>query len=287
MVLGFTLSTSFFYARMISDVEVDRTPESSVVVAKKKINTTTPIQRRHFTVIQLPTELLPQGYYTSLDELFPMDQTLPRRTLKRVVYPHEVILRDRISDPRRGDGLESMMSKNQLAFSFNIDRLTTRSNVIYPTARVDILFTLKRPAERDSVTKLIAQNLKVLRVNEISDASEFDEYMRERKRSSRPDVLTVLARDLEQAQALAHASSVGKLNVLLRNTRDVQKLDSTGVTTGELSQRASERAKRDRRSQPERDSGFRRVSRPRPRARSRQPRETPTRQSKSVTTIEL
>lgn len=288
LVSLFTVSVSVFLARVWRNSEPQPAELQEVVVARNKINIRTPIARRHFKVVKLPQDLIPEGSYQSLDELFPPKINLPKRTLKRVLYPREVLIKDRISDPSRGGGLQSLIAKNQLAFSFEVGSLTTRSHVIYPSARIDVLATFKRPEERDSITKLIAQNLRVLSVNQISDVSEFEEYLRERKLSSRADVLTVLAKDLEQARTLTHASSVGKLSILLRNTRDFSVIEPPGVSTDQLSLRDGEvdDSKR-RKANAKRSNRFRRVTRPRSSQSERRSPRAPQRSPQNVTTIQL
>ena len=276
---GFTLialvltgSTAFFLARVLKGKNIDVTPRKNVVVAKKDIKASVKLERDFFKIVKLPRDALPKNYYSSIDQVFPKNST-KTRVLVSNLYKNEILSSNRVSDPKRGTGFASLVAQDYRALSLEVDSRTTRANVVYPGAYIDVLTTMRRTESRDSITRLVVQGVRVLAVNGISEVSELEEKVRKNKRRSRTDVLTILVRP-DQGEALTLASNEGKINVLLRNTNDRESIDTQGVTTKELTSTGEEEkdeAKKQKtrgRSRASRNR-FRRSSRPRPAATPR------------------
>ena len=285
IALIFTGSTAFFLAQVLKGKNINATPMRTVVVAGQDIKASEHVKESYFKEVRLPIGTVPSGAYSSIEQLFPPSAQKSPRVLVNAVYKNEVILPQRLSDPKRGTGFASLVAKDFRALSLEVDSRTTRSNVVYPGANVDVLTTMKRQEQRDSVTRLVVQGVKVLAINGITDAAELDESMRNSKKRNRKDVLTILVNP-DQGEALTLASNEGKIDVLLRNSNDVGSIDTQGVTSKELtateeeeSEASKAKGKRKRRARSARNR-FRRSAQPR-RGNSRR------RGSPSTTTIEF
>lgn len=283
---GFTLialiltgCTAFFLARVLKGKNIDMTPRKSVVVAKKDIKASIKLKREFFKVVKLPLDALPKNHYSSIDQIFPKDSN-KTRVLVSNLYKNEVLSSNRVSDPKRGTGFASLVAQDYRALSLEVDGRTTRANVVYPGAYVDVLTTMRRSDSRDSITRLVVQGVRVLAVNGISEVAELEAAIRKSKKRSRTDVLTILVRP-DQGEALTLAANEGKINVLLRNTNDRESIDTQGVTTKELTSTGDE----------EKDEASKQKSRGRSRAsrnrfrRSSRPRPASPPRSSSTTTI--
>ena len=233
IALVFTGSTAFFLAQVLKGKNINATPMRTTVVAAQDIKASEMIKEEFFKEVRLPIGTIPSGAYSSISQLFPPSSASKPRVVVNAVYENEVILPQRLSDPKRGTGFASLVAKDFRALSLEVDSRTTRSNVVYPGAVVDILTTMRRVEQRDSVTRLVVQGVKVLAVNGISDAAELDESIRKSKKRTRKDVLTILVNP-DQGEALTLASNEGKIDVLLRNTQDLGSIDTQGVTSKEL-----------------------------------------------------
>jgi Flp pilus assembly protein CpaB len=233
IALVFTGSTAFFLAQVLKGKNINATPMRTTVVAAQDIKASEMIKEEFFKEVRLPIGTIPSGAYSSISQLFPPSSASKPRVVVNAVYENEVILPQRLSDPKRGTGFASLVAKDFRALSLEVDSRTTRSNVVYPGAVVDILTTMRRVEQRDSVTRLVVQGVKVLAVNGISDAAELDESIRKSKKQTRKDVLTILVNP-DQGEALTLASNEGKIDVLLRNTQDLGSIDTQGVTSKEL-----------------------------------------------------
>lgn len=287
---GFTLlallltgCTAYFLAQVLKQQKINATPMRSVVVAKMDIRASELIKPEFFKIIRLPFNSIPEGYFNSLDQLFPEEDAKPR-VFVSAIYENEVILPQRLSDPKRGTGFASLVAKDFRALSLEVDSRSTRANVVYPGAYIDILTTMKRSDGRDYVTRLVVQGVRVLAVNGISDAAELEDVKRKNKKQSRTDVLTILVTP-DQGEALTLASNEGKINVLLRNSNDEGSIETEGVTTKELTVTNGEEAEDESKGKKRARGGasrnrFRRSVRPRDRS-------SDSRRSSSTTTIEF
>ena len=259
-----------------------QTPTRGVVVARRNIKSTKTIERAFFKVVQVPEGAIPHDAFGDLDELFPVDTILPPRTLKSHLYKNEVILRSRISQPGQGVGIASKIRKNTRALLVTVDRVTTRAHMIYPGSQIDILTTIKRSESQDTITQFVAQNIEVIAVNGIFDVAEFKIAKRDKKKRKRNDVLTILVKGDQQLQEIIHATSTGRINVLLRNQNDDQEIVTQGVTSTQLipDEESTQKSKRSGQRSTRR-SLRRRARRARP-----QPPVNSSRRS-STTTIDL
>ena len=269
IALVFTGSTAFFLSQVLKGKNISATPMRTTVVAARDIKASEMIKKEFFKEVRLPLGVIPSGAYNSISQLFPPSSNTKPRVVVNAVYENEVILPQRLSDPKRGTGFASLVAKDFRALSLEVDSRTTRSNVVYPGAVVDILTTMRRIEQRDSVTRLVVQGVKVLAVNGISDAAELDESIRNSKKRARKDVLTILVNP-DQGEALTLASNEGKIDVLLRNTQDLGSIDTQGVTTKELT---TTEANEEEQNQKSKKQGKRRSKAARNRfRRSAQPR---------------
>lgn len=285
VALVFTGITAFFLAQVLKGKNINATPMRTVVVANQDIKASEIIKTNFFKEVRLPIGAIPKGAYSSVKQLFPPSAANKPRVLVNAVYENEVILPQRLSDPKRGTGFASLVAKDFRALSLEVDSRTTRANVVYPGAVVDILTTMKRMEKRDSVTRLVVQGVKVLAVNGISDAAELDEINRKSKKRARTDVLTILVNP-DQGEALTLASNEGRINVLLRNTNDLGSIDTQGVSSKELTINEGEEAEAETKTKSKKTRGRSRAARNRFR-RSAQPRSRNNNRSSSTTTIEF
>ena len=277
-----TLSTAYFLAEVQRDSYAAQGALESVVVARHEIRSNIRIHPSFFKIVKLPRDVVPRGVYRNLEALFPPDA--PPRSLSSRLYANEPILSERISDPRLGVGVASRVNKMSRALLVEVGRTATKAQLIYPGARIDILTTVRRPEHKDQITKMIAQNVEVLGVNGVFDVVDFHRTLSKKKRLKRNDILTVSIPNHRELQEVAHASSTGKLNILLRHQRDQKTITTSGVTSTELTTDETDDAREERRGRTKkmrqrRRREFRRVSRP-------QADQVPAR-SKTTTTIEF
>jgi Flp pilus assembly protein CpaB len=292
LALIFTASTAFFLSQLLKDSKIDSIPMKSVVVAAKDIQASDLLKSNFFKVVKLPINAIPEEAFRKIDQLFPEGENSRARVLISKVYRNEIILPQRLSDPKQGTGFASRVKHGYRGFSIEVDRRITRANLIYPGAFVDVLTTMRRPDTRDSITKLVVQGVEVLAVNGITEPEELRASIASKKGRSSNDVITLHV-DPDQGESLTLASREGEVDVLLRNTNDTAIIDMQGISSSELtkSDLPEEDVAQKGKSAKKKRMGRRRRNRFRKSAqRSREPRQSRSRSGsgqRGTTTIEL
>ncbi len=226
----FALLTAIFLANMLGSSKYDNTPTEKIVVAAKEISPSEILTKDHLKEVSWPITAIPSGSFKSIDELFSKDSK-PRVPITKI-YEKEPILSQKLSDPSRGTGLASLITKELRAYPLSIDPRITQAKVVYPTARVDILSTIRRQDTQDMITKLVVQSVEVLSVNGFTEPEELEQN-RGKQTSSSNDVITLLVSP-EQGEALTLAAREGYIDVMLRNATDPNLTETKGITTPEL-----------------------------------------------------
>jgi Flp pilus assembly protein CpaB len=223
IALVITVCTGIFLNQTLKSKNIDVTPKRTIVVAARDIKASTKLKKSFFKEVRVPLEAVPENHYTSVNQIF--SELTYQAVLVRDTYKNEVLLRSRVSDPRRGTGFASLIDKGWRALSLEVDSRITRANVVYPGARVDILATLRSKKTRVPMTRQQAEDIEILAVNGIFDPVQLREHMRKSKKRARTDVLTVRVK-ASQAERIILASHEGKIDVVLRNTGGVTRSDA-------------------------------------------------------------
>jgi pilus assembly protein CpaB len=192
-----------------------------VVVATKDLTFGEALEPADMKVAMFPRGSVPTGSYASEDSLL-------GQVTKVFLKENEPILESKLSS--KGGGLSLLIDKSKRASSIQVDKVSGVSGFILPGDRVDVILTVDRPGStRDAIAKTILQNVEVLAAGEKT----------EEKGNKVITVQSVtLVVDPEGAQALALASSEGKLHLALRNPTDdeilaVSPLSKSGILKGE------------------------------------------------------
>jgi pilus assembly protein CpaB len=192
-----------------------------VVVATKDLTFGEALEPDDMKVAMFPKGSVPTGSYASEDSLL-------GQVTKVFLKENEPILESKLSS--KGGGLSLLIDKSKRASSIQVDKISGVSGFILPGDRVDVILTVDRPGStRDAIAKTILQNVEVLAAGEKT----------EEKGNKVITVQSVtLVVDPEGAQALALASSEGKLHLALRNPTDdeilaVSPLSKSGILKGE------------------------------------------------------
>jgi pilus assembly protein CpaB len=161
-------------------------------------------------------ESLPAGYISD-------PEALVGRVLLAALKEREPVLESRLaSKDITVGGVSAVIKPGMRAVAVNGDKVNGISGFIQPNNRVDILVTLKDPATKNEITKMVLSNVLVL-----ATGTEI-----EQKADGKPrpvDVYT-LEVDPEQAERLGLAAAEGKLQFALRNSTDQETVLTKGAT---------------------------------------------------------
>lgn len=162
---------------------------------------------------------LPEGTITDLGKV------VNRVSLAEVAIG-EAILVSRLAAEGSGAGVQALIPEGMRAMSVKVDEVIGVSGFIAPGSFVDVVATVMDNGMNQSTSRIILQGVKVLASGK----------QVENGRDGGPvEVRTVsLLVTPEQAEALALASTAGKLQLVMRNSTDNKEVQTAGVTTPKL-----------------------------------------------------
>lgn len=197
-----------------------------VIVASRDLTFGESLESGDMKVAMFPRGSVAKGSY-------PVKDSLLGQVTKVFLMENEPILDSKLSS--KGGGLSLLIEPAKRASSIEVDKVSGVSGFVLPGDRVDVIVTVKRPgATSDAIAKTILQNVEVLAAGEKT----------EEKGNKVITVQSVtLLVDPEGAQALALASSEGKLHLALRNPTDdeilaVSPLSKSGILKGEKKEKS-------------------------------------------------
>jgi pilus assembly protein CpaB len=191
---------------------------TEVVVTRAEAAAGTALTGNILTTASWPREFVPEGSFATVESLH---GRVPRRPLSA----GEPVLAVALLPEGSEAGLSSLIQRERRAISVKVDQVIGVAGFVRPGARVDVLATVRRVDQRDSLpyTKVILQDIPVLAIDQqLETASDGD-----------PEVVNVVTLEVnpEDAERLIYSAHEGKLQLALRNPGDrtSTKTRSAGV----------------------------------------------------------
>lgn len=200
-----------------------------VVVAANRLNFGSPVRREHLRLVKWPGDALPEGAFTSIDDLIDPKE---ERVVLRSIEINEPILETKISGFGGKASLAQILSPDMRAVTIRVNDVAGVAGFVLPGDRVDVLLTRDRTGgaggkvANNLITDVLLQNVKVLGIDQ--DANEDKDL---------PSVAKAVTLEVspQQAQKLALASQLGSLALMLRNIADAEAEQVKTVSTRDLS----------------------------------------------------
>ncbi len=177
-------------------------------------------------VIRYAEPFLPEGIFTTAEELFPRGADVPR-SATRQMEANEPILAAKVTDAGEQVGITTRLSAGMRAFTIEVDAASGVSGFLRPGDRVDVYWSGQvgvGDQGRQDMTQLIDTGLTIIAIDQSADAN-------------RPG--TAIARTVtvevspQQVARLLQAQSSGELALSL-----VGYADDTIATANEVNQRS-------------------------------------------------
>jgi len=183
----------------VSSAEADTT---GVVVAAVEIPFGQKIESAQLKQIAWPSGDLPSGALLSLDDAEGM-------IANQTIFSGELVLKSRIVDHSGGSTLSAIISPNMRAVTVRVNDVLGVAGFLLPGNRVDVLAS--RTVNRQSQTRTILENLKVLAVDQTSSPDK-----------DKPIVVRAVTLEIapKQAERLVKATQEGTVQLALRNPSD-------------------------------------------------------------------
>jgi len=229
MVFGVALAggsvflASKYYDEMKASMAQQGPDTVRVLVAKQALAYGTALQSGHLQWVEWPKAVVPEGAFTSVEQLFGADSK-ERRIVLRSIEPGEPILQAKITKPGESPRMAMNLGDGMRAVSISINDVTGVAGFVAPGDRVDILLT--RTIEGQLVSSVILQEITVIAVGQ-------DQNTEVTGAKSSPTVTFEV--NTQQAQKLALAQQVGRLSLTLRGFGEDAGAPMRPVTADELS----------------------------------------------------
>jgi len=192
-----------------------------VVVAAQAIVRGKVIEASQLKIVHYPADAVPVGAFQNVTDLTGVAAN--KRLALRAMAPNEAVLASRVSGPGGRVTLSSAVTDGMRAVSLRSNDIAGVAGFVLPGDRVDILLT--RSAEGGTVTQALAENVKVLGIDQ-SDNDEAD----------KPAVARAVTVEVTpaQAQSISLAQAVGTVSLSLRHVADELPLVRKATTVSDL-----------------------------------------------------
>ncbi|MEM8538497.1 MAG: Flp pilus assembly protein CpaB [Pseudomonadota bacterium] len=217
------------YQTQLANERANRAPGIDTVdvyVATETLQYGQELTMDHVRLTAFPTASLPEGVFSTEEDLFPKGD-IELRTVLRAIEQNEAILAVKVTEPGVEAGITSQLERGMRAFAINVDVSSGVSGFLRPGDRVDIYWSgrigqLKREGDRanGNVTKLIETNVQLIAVDQVANQEVTDAIIAR--------TVTVSVRP-QQVAALAQAQSSGRLSLSLVGADDDSIAEAVSV----------------------------------------------------------
>jgi len=216
VVFGLLASVAIYrylaqYDKVIRERKIATQP---VVVATKELPFGSVLSGENIQTVNWPNEIVPTGAISSTQELF-------GRVVRTPVAIGEPILEGKLAPVGADRGLGMRVPPGMRAMTVPVNVVTGVSGFVLPDSKVDVVVTIRPETEKETMSKLVLQNLIVL----AADQKLEDKDGRPMKMQS----VTLLVTPSE-SEKLALASNNGEIQLVLRNPADADSAETSGTT---------------------------------------------------------
>jgi pilus assembly protein CpaB len=163
---------------------------------------------------------VPKGFTT-------VESVLERGLIDAVVE-NEPLTESKLAPLEAGAGLPPSITEGMRAVSVKVNEVIGVAGFVVPGTHVDVLVTMRRENERDSMSRVVVSDVQVLTAG--------TRYDQEKARDGQPiptSVVTLLVTPVD-AERIALAATEGQIMLTLRNPLDRKPTDTAGVRTAAL-----------------------------------------------------
>ncbi len=179
--------------------------EGQVVTAAADIAVGTKLEAAQLKVVPLPREAVSPGFVTSLEGAV-------GRVVTQPLYAGEILFDKRLTPHEGGSPLSAVIESGKRALTVRVNDVIGVAGFLLPGNRVDVVSTHRGSGSRNTVSKTIVENLKVLAVDQTVSADKND-----------PVIVRAVTLEVspKQAELIVKATEEGKVQLTLRNPLDL------------------------------------------------------------------
>ncbi len=195
---------------------------SPVVVTANKVSFAHKLVAEDLSIINWPTEFLPENVFSSIEEVIG-DENAGPRYVKRVLEAGEPLMSIKVTDFGEDIGINTLLEPGTRAFAIRVDVASGVSGFLQPGDEVDIYWT-GRNLDR-TITRLIMEKVRIIAIDQ---------------QSSQEDLSPTVARTItlqvspDIVANLVQFQSSGSLTLSLRGVEDTTTSGPIEVNTNTL-----------------------------------------------------
>jgi pilus assembly protein CpaB len=196
-------------------------PSAEIVVAARDLPLGRVLTAQDVKVIGWPGDAVPENASTTVEAVLGRGVITP-------VTMNEPLLAGKMAVKEAGGGLPIVISEGMRAVSVRVNEVIQVAGFVMPGTRVDVFVTIEPPEGRSGgpITKMVLENVTVLTANQIIQMAPNGEPVT-------ATVVTMLVTP-EDAEKLIHAANKGQIQLGLRNTLDLDSVETRGVQVTDL-----------------------------------------------------
>lgn len=186
-----------------------------VVVAAEDISIGSNIKPKQIKTVNWPKANVPPGAKAS-------ENLVIGRVARQSIVSGDAITESKLV-PKEGPPsvLTYKIPEGHRAMTVGVDQVAGVAGFINPGNMVDVVLTTTPPGKRQTISKIVLQNIPILAVGQIIEQKE-----------GKPKVVPTVTMDVtpEDAEKLAIAGSQGRLQLVLRRLGDKEEVKTRGAT---------------------------------------------------------
>jgi pilus assembly protein CpaB len=200
------------------------TPKVFLVAAKKPLERGATVTDADVKMLAWPKENQIAGAFTDMGEV-------RDRALVASIVENEPLTESKLA--KKGDsGLSPIIPHGFRAISVKVNEVIGVAGFVTPGTLVDVLVTIRQ--DQDAISRIVVQNVEVL-----TAGAKYDDLEARREGKPIPSTVVTLMVKPDQAERIALAASQGQIMLTLRNPQDTEHAETYGITTKELTARAT------------------------------------------------
>ena len=202
-------------------IQAATTETTEVVVAARDLPLGRVLTAEDVKLVAWPGSSVPENFSTSVEEVLGRGIITP-------VTMNEPLLSGKMALKEAGGGLPIVITEGMRAISVRVNEVIQVAGFVMPGTHVDVFVTIDPPEGRTGgpITKLVLENVTVLTVNQIVQTAQNGE-------PTTATVVTMLVTP-EDGEKLIHAANKGAIQLGLRNTLDLDSIETEGVQVRDL-----------------------------------------------------
>jgi pilus assembly protein CpaB len=190
-----------------------------IVIASKHVLPGALLSSENLTTLDYPI-------YHPISGSFDSIKKVDKRVAMVELFPNDIVLNDKLVEQGAIGGLTASIDQDKRAVSVKVDSVIGVAGFVLPGTYVDVIVTGQPGSSDELVSKIIVENVKVLTADKNLE--------RDPEGKAKESKVVTLLVSPEQANKIALASTNGRIQLALRNSKDEHINNPPPITQKQL-----------------------------------------------------